>query len=356
MKKMTLVWHEAGNEFYTDRYISLSKKFRLKVLGFTEFQKKKFKISKLKKTYKIKLYKPIFSFHWLSVFSINLLKELIKDNSKIIYIHEEPHSLLAFLILMLKKRGTIYILDAAVINLKLNFKKFNIFENFVYKKIDYIFYRNDFVKKKLIQRGAPKNKLVLEIGNGVKYNYKKRKKIYRNKLFKIGYVGKIIHRKGLHLICSFLEKYNFNNQFKLFVVGKILDNNYFKKINKYFTYYGEINNFSKLKRFYQSCDFFVCPSISTKNWKEQFGRVIIESISNNRLVIGSSSGFIPKLVLKNATFRENNVKDLSRLIKKISNNVDLANKILVSQSINLVNNFTWDSIALKINKFINNEK
>lgn len=353
---MLLIWHEAGNAFYKDRFASLSKKFELKVIGFTNFQKRKFKINRFNKSYKIKLFKPFFSFHWLSVFSIDLLFELIRDKSKIIYIHEEPHSLIALIVLLLKKKGTIHILDSAVINLKLNFFGLNFLENYVYKKVDFIFYRNKLVKKKLIERGAPKNKLVLEIGNGVKLNNINKKNVYKKKLYKIGFVGKIIHRKGLHLICSFLKKNNFQNKYRLSVVGEILDKKYFNNLKNQFKYYGEIKNYNKLKKFYKRQDFLICPSISTKNWQEQFGRVITESISNNRLVIGSSSGFISKLVLKRATFKENNINSLNHTIKKISRNVDLANSILNEQIKNIQNNFTWDVITLKIKKIIDNEK
>lgn len=49
-------------------------------------------------------------------------------------------------------------------------------------------------------------------------------------------------------------------------------------------------------RFYESVDLFVLPSETRPNWKEQFGRVILESIACGTPVVGSDSGEIPRLI------------------------------------------------------------
>ena len=123
--KINLVWHEAGNELYYDRYIALAEKCDLTVYGFTSFMGKIFPVSnKNKHQYLLKLYKPWMSSHWLTVFSPPLITSLIKSKAEVIYIHEEPHSLLAFFICLFCLKKKIY-LDCAVINNKLNFKKLN---------------------------------------------------------------------------------------------------------------------------------------------------------------------------------------------------------------------------------------
>jgi glycosyltransferase involved in cell wall biosynthesis len=48
--------------------------------------------------------------------------------------------------------------------------------------------------------------------------------------------------------------------------------------------------------FYRSLDVLVVPSRTMPNWKEQFGRVIIEAWACGCLVIGSDSGEIPYLI------------------------------------------------------------
>lgn len=48
--------------------------------------------------------------------------------------------------------------------------------------------------------------------------------------------------------------------------------------------------------FYQTLDVLVLPSRTLVNWKEQFGRVLIEAMATGVAVIGSNSGEIPNVV------------------------------------------------------------
>ncbi|MBZ0288634.1 MAG: glycosyltransferase, partial [Anaerolineae bacterium] len=43
-------------------------------------------------------------------------------------------------------------------------------------------------------------------------------------------------------------------------------------------------------------DVFVLPSLTRPNWKEQFGRVLVETMASGVPVIGSDSGAIPGVV------------------------------------------------------------
>jgi len=47
---------------------------------------------------------------------------------------------------------------------------------------------------------------------------------------------------------------------------------------------------------YRELDVLVLPSLTRPNWKEQFGRVLIEAMACGVPVIGSSSGEIPRVV------------------------------------------------------------
>jgi len=52
----------------------------------------------------------------------------------------------------------------------------------------------------------------------------------------------------------------------------------------------------EMPAFYQSIDVLVVPSHTRRNWKEQFGRVIIEAMATGLPVVGSSSGAIPDVI------------------------------------------------------------
>ncbi len=53
---------------------------------------------------------------------------------------------------------------------------------------------------------------------------------------------------------------------------------------------------SNMAAFYNSLDVLVLPSRTLPNWKEQFGRVLIEAMACQVPVVGSDSGEIPNVV------------------------------------------------------------
>lgn len=45
-----------------------------------------------------------------------------------------------------------------------------------------------------------------------------------------------------------------------------------------------------------ACDLLLCPSQTTPNWREQFGRMTVEAFASGVAVIGSDSGEIPFVI------------------------------------------------------------
>jgi glycosyltransferase involved in cell wall biosynthesis len=67
-------------------------------------------------------------------------------------------------------------------------------------------------------------------------------------------------------------------------------------------------------RYMNALDVFVLPSRTLPNWKEQFGRVIVEAMACQVPVIGSDSGEIPNLIRATGggvVFREGDTSDLA---------------------------------------------
>lgn len=73
---------------------------------------------------------------------------------------------------------------------------------------------------------------------------------------------------------------------------------------------------------YLNCmDLFVLPSRTRPNWKEQFGRVIVEALACGVPVVGSSSGQIPYLIADTGgglTFREGDANDLAAKLRLLA--------------------------------------
>jgi glycosyltransferase involved in cell wall biosynthesis len=71
---------------------------------------------------------------------------------------------------------------------------------------------------------------------------------------------------------------------------------------------------------YRRADVLIVPSRTVRNWKEQFGRVVIESLACGVPVITSDSGELPQLMAQTGggwTFAEGNADALARAIRQV---------------------------------------
>ena len=163
--------------------------------------------------------------------------------------------------------------------------------------------------------------------NKFKINLKSRN-LYRNKLkinsICIGYFGRVCHEKGLEILLEALEKIKMQDW--VFLMDEFSDYkdpyilNIKGLIKKYdlesrIIFVNPTHN--NIQNYINAVDLVVLPSISTKIWIEQYGRVISESLACGKHVLVSSSGHLPDLVSNfGEVFREGDVHDLT---KKLNN-------------------------------------
>ncbi|NTW01059.1 MAG: glycosyltransferase family 4 protein [Oscillochloris sp.] len=88
------------------------------------------------------------------------------------------------------------------------------------------------------------------------------------------------------------------------------------------------------------------PSHTTTNWKEQFGRVLIEAMSCGVPVLGSSSGEIPYVIGDaGLTFPEGNLAALRQAIARIAGNSDVRGDLIRRGRARVLSQFTQAAIA-----------
>jgi glycosyltransferase involved in cell wall biosynthesis len=270
---------------------------------------------------------------------LRLFKEHLGRNYDYIYLHEEPHSILSFVFSLLKKKSNI-IIDAAIINTKINFKGLNVFEQFVYKKADYIFYRNHQVRNVLLKRGAKEQSLAGEIGNGVSARVFHTDQKRLNQKFTLGFAGRIWEWKGLEILVEIAKT---RPEIEVKVCGPVVDRWLENKLKDAgVLVYPKLNG-SQLCQFYQSLDLFILPSLDAPGWSEQFGRVIIESVFSGTPAIGSTTGFIPELVGEGAVFQAGSISNLNDLIDLYMDKS--AREELYSRQFNFMSKYSWDGVA-----------
>jgi len=80
----------------------------------------------------------------------------------------------------------------------------------------------------------------------------------------------------------------------------------------------------RMNEAYQQMDVLVLPSRGTPTWQEQFGRVLVEALSCEVPVIGSTCGEIPWVIETTGggwIYSEGDVDALATLLDKVANDV-----------------------------------
>ncbi len=109
---------------------------------------------------------------------------------------------------------------------------------------------------------------------------------------------------------------------------------------------------AELSDYFRRMDVFVLPSRTTKTWKEQFGRTLIEAMACGIPVIGSSSGAIPEVLGEDGfVFREGDAKDLSKYIEMLERGSDLWKEMSKRGLESVRRNYSFQKIAEKTAAF-----
>lgn len=103
----------------------------------------------------------------------------------------------------------------------------------------------------------------------------------------------------------------------------------------------------ELDHVFNGIDLLVLPSVTTKEWREQYGRVLVEAMARGVFIIGSRSGAIPSIIGNEVwTFDEGDIDSFSRCLKMFLNlTVEEAFEIKKSLMIRYQSKFSQDVIA-----------
>ncbi|MDB9786958.1 glycosyltransferase [Bacteriovoracaceae bacterium] len=174
----------------------------------------------------------------------------------------------------------------------------------------------------------------------------------------LGYIGRLSPEKGLDDLISATELYyEGNKEIQLVIAG---NGPLSSKLSQYpFIKYLGVLSHKDVGEFYNQIDFCVVPSKTTKFWKEQFGRVLIEAVAAGKITIGSNSGSIPEVMGSMDmpfVFEEGNVDQLSNLIRDVAKLIGTGEAVTIAQRSKdiVLRQYSNKAIATKIYQtFIN---
>ncbi len=339
--KLLLLWHAGTVPQYLDRYLALEQHFDEVIVvvpkGWKEVQKYPLPSSVGTST-QIQPLPCWFPYHPYTILYQGLGPLIEKKAPDVIYVHEEPPALsTAQAAFHAKRRNTPLLLDSALIN-KLGYVwGGNILEQFVYSVADIVYYRNGQCRQTLRERGCPESKLRGPMPNGVSErtfspvssseaseflmevaDEDLRAVLGKNapsqeQLLRVGFAGRICYEKGIDDLILLARE---EKEIEVFFCGPMVDKEYEEVIEEQTNahYLGEIKG-DRMNAFYSSCDLTVLPSRQTPHWEEQFGRVLIESISCGTPALGSNVGMIEEIVGTEGVFPEGKDDKLIDLVR-----------------------------------------
>jgi glycosyltransferase involved in cell wall biosynthesis len=121
----------------------------------------------------------------------------------------------------------------------------------------------------------------------------------RSGTFTVGFVGRLVPEKGGAVLLEALA--GLDGLWQLDIVGEGPEQAALQaqadrlRIADRVTFGGSLPS-TRMPGYYQGLDVLVVPSLTRPNWKEQFGRVIIEAMACGVPVVGSDSGAIPDVI------------------------------------------------------------
>ena len=104
-----------------------------------------------------------------------------------------------------------------------------------------------------------------------------------------------------------------------------------------------------LAQFFCAMDVVVLPSLSTRGWKEQFGRVIVEAQGCGIPVVGSSSGAIPEVLGEpELVYPENDSQALARVLMRLWEDRLWGALMAQEGRKRALRNYSWDAVAAQM--------
>lgn len=296
--------------------------------------------------------------HFYQTTFISLLRKFQPD---VIYVHHEPYA---------AATAQIYIANRITLNCPIGFYSaqnifkhyptpFSHLEKFVLNNSHFSFPISSSVAKILQEKGCKGKTTILPLGldPGVHFPQSEAGQL-RTKLdlsqheVLIGYLGRIVEEKGLKTLLHALRIIQ-DLPWKFVAVGSGPYDEKFDllvqklQLNERIRRFGYISH-TDAPLYLSAFDIFVLPSETRSNWKEQFGRVIIEAMACGTPVVGSDSGEIPNLIRATQgglIFPEEQPQQLAHQLKSLILDQSLRSRLGEQGRQNVLRDYTNSTIA-----------
>jgi glycosyltransferase involved in cell wall biosynthesis len=130
----------------------------------------------------------------------------------------------------------------------------------------------------------------------------------------IGYIGRLVPQKGVDVLLEAVTR--LQGPWELRILGSGPEQDRLEKMAQWLSVLPRVSfdmpiPSTQMPYYYSGLDVLVLPSRTRPNWKEQFGRVLIEAMACGVVVVGARCGAIPEVIGDaGLTFAEGDLADL----------------------------------------------
>lgn len=170
-----------------------------------------------------------------------------------------------------------------------------------------------------------------------------------NRPFTIGYFGRLVEEKGVHLLLDAAARLTGN--WRLLLVGggpmqaALMERAARLGIEQRLSFMPQVASM-QMPALYHRIDVLALPSLTRRNWKEQFGRVLVEAMMSSVAVVGSDSAAIPGVVGDGGLIvPEGDVAALAAALERLQQNADLRQSLAAKGRARALAHFTQEQVA-----------
>ncbi|MDX2140616.1 MAG: glycosyltransferase family 4 protein [Chloroflexota bacterium] len=167
--------------------------------------------------------------------------------------------------------------------------------------------------------------------------------------FTMGYFGRLVQEKGVQVLLDAAAR--LTGDWRLLLLGggplhdELLHHVQRRGIADRVTFKPQVPSLD-MPGMYHQIDTLVLPSLTRPNWKEQFGRVLVEAMMSGVPVVGSDSAAIPDVIGDaGLVVPEGNVEALAAVLQRLRDDTALRAQLAMQGRARALEHFTNDQIA-----------
>lgn len=167
--------------------------------------------------------------------------------------------------------------------------------------------------------------------------------------FTVGYIGRLVPEKGIDTLLDAVS--HLPGEWRLSILGggplreSLKSTITQRNLNDRVTLHEQVPSVA-MPAHYHTLDVLVLPSRTRPNWKEQFGRVLVEAMASGVPVIGSDSGAIPGVIGDaGLIFPEGEAAQLTKCLQTLRDDTALYTQLRQAGRQRALDHFTHEQIA-----------